>query len=362
MGETIQRFPCASCGAQLEFTPGTHLLTCPHCGHEEAIPASESEIRELDFHAFVERARLNVEQEQDQVLHCNACAAEFTLGPYSASDACPFCGATVVVPADPKARVAPESVLPFQIDERAGRDKYREWIKSRFWAPNALKSGAEAKSSIHPVYIPYWTYDSLTTTWYTGQRGVYYYVTETYTSNGETRTRQVRKTRWYPASGVVVVPFDHVLVLASSHVPEKYTHHMQDWNLQQLSPYQDGYLSGKQAMRYDVDLEQGFERAKDAMAGRIHSAICADIGGDTQRVSTQKTQYDRITFKHCLLPIYTGAYRFRGKIWRFFINGQTGFVAGEAPISPWKVAIAVLLGLFILAIIIFFMASGGEGG
>ena len=35
------------------------------------------------------------------------------------------------------------------------------------------------------VYLPYWTFDSQTTTQYIGQRGEYYYDTETYTETGD---------------------------------------------------------------------------------------------------------------------------------------------------------------------------------
>jgi hypothetical protein len=36
------------------------------------------------------------------------------------------------------------------------------------------------------------------------------------------------------------------------------------------------------------------------------------------------------------------------------VNGQTGQIQGESPISPWKVALAVLLVLIIVAVIFRF--------
>jgi DNA-directed RNA polymerase subunit RPC12/RpoP len=355
---SVQRYPCASCGAQLEFTPGTSHLTCPHCGHTQEIPSSAEDIQELDFHAFLELARLDTKVETEVVLHCEQCAAEFTIGPYKQTDSCPFCGHNVVVPANPETRIEPASLVPFQLDARAARDKYAGWISSRFWAPNDLKNLARAESTLHGVYCPYWTYDSVTSTWYQGQRGEHYYVTETYTENGQTRTRQVQRTRWYPASGMVVVPFDDVLVLGTTTLPRKYTELMQKWDLAPLTGYKPDYLTGFQAMRYDVDLPSGFDLAKGKMAPVIHSAICSDIGGDEQRVTSSETQYDQLTFKHILLPIFSGAYRYRDKTYRFFINGQSGQVAGEAPISWIKVTIAVILGLIIIGTIIYFVSQG----
>ncbi len=354
---SVQRYPCGSCGAQLEFTPGTAVLTCPYCGHKEEIPTSAEEIHELDFNEFLEQARLDTKMETETVLHCNQCAAEFTVGPYKQTDACPFCGSNVVVPANPENRIEPASLVPFQLDPRQARTKYLEWIGSRFWAPNDLKKQARAESTLHGIYCPYWTYDSLTTSWYTGQRGEHYWETESYTENGERKTRQVRKTRWYPASGIVVVPFDDVLVLGTETLPRKYTELMQQWNLTTLTPFKPDYLTGFQAMRYDVDLPNGFETAKVKMDPEINNAIRYDIGGDEQRITSKDTQYDRVTFKHILLPIYSGAYRYGGRTWRFFINGQTGQVAGEAPVSWVKVTIAVILGLIVLGVIVWLMSQ-----
>lgn len=349
------RFPCGQCGAKLEYNPGAASLKCPYCGHEQEIPQSIDEIQELDFHAYLAKNAPPVADEPDRVLHCNQCAAEFTWPENQKSGACPFCGSNVVVPADPEARVEPRSLLPFAIDLRAAKAHFSNWIGTRFWAPNNLKALALAENGLRGCYIPYWTYDSYTITAYTGQRGEHYYTTESYTdSNGNRQTRQVRRTRWYPASGVVHVPFDDVLVLASHHLPPRYASAMDSWDLKSLTPYDPAFLSGFVAMRYDIDLGQGFDNARAIMAPHIHRAICRDIGGDEQIVNSSRTEYRDVTFKHILLPIWSGAYRYGGKSWSYLVNGQTGEVRGEAPVSPWKVALAILLGLVVLALLIHF--------
>lgn len=351
-----QRYPCAQCGAQLEYAPGTPHMKCPYCGFEEDVPVSEAQIEELDFHLYVSQHLPPASQEPDRVLHCNQCGAEFTWPENKESGSCPFCGSNVVVPTDPQSRIEPKSVLPFAVDLKAARQKFKDWIGSRFWAPNNLKALALVENGLRGCYIPYWTYDSFTTTAYTGQRGIHYYVNETYTdSNGNTQTRQVRRTNWYPVSGVVFVEFDDVLVVASEHLPPRYAQAMNSWQLSNLAPYDSKYLSGFVAMRYDKGLEAGFEDAKRIMDPTIQNAIRRDIGGDEQMISSYSVQYDRLTFKHILLPIWSGAYRYGGKSWAYLVNGQTGEVRGEAPVSPWKVAIAVILGLLVIGTIIYFM-------
>ena len=218
------------------------------------------------------------------------------------------------------------------------------------------KQYAQSESKLAGVYIPYWTYDSDTTTDYRGERGDYYYTTETYTAmvNGRsvTRTRQVRHTRWSPASGTVRNSFDDILILASKSLPKKYTERLEPWDLANLVPYADEYLSGFRAESYQISLPEGFEAAKGVMAAAIQNSIRQDIGGDEQRIHSAQTQYENITFKHILLPVWLSAYRFREKIYRILINARTGEVQGERPFSAWKIAGAVLIALVIVGILI----------
>jgi hypothetical protein len=73
-----------------------------------------------------------------------------------------------------------------------------------------------------------------------------------------------------------------------------------------------------------------------------------DIGGDDQKIDSLQTRYGRFTFKHVLLPAWVSAYRYRDKVYRFVVNAQTGETSGEAPLSWWKVAGLVVLGLIFL--------------
>jgi hypothetical protein len=60
-----------------------------------------------------------------------------------------------------------------------------------------------------------------------------------------------------------------------------------------------------------------------------------------------------VTFKHVLLPVWVASYRYHYKTFRFMINGQTGRVEGEKPISWIKVAIAVVLAVVIIGLLIY---------
>jgi hypothetical protein len=224
-------------------------------------------------------------------------------------------------------------------------------VNSRWFAPNRLKQAARLKDRVSGIYVPYWTYDSNTTAHYTGQRGEHYYVTVG--SGNNQRTEQ--RTRWYSASGTVYNAFDDVLVVAGTSLPEKYVAELDPWDLEHLVPYTDDFLSGFRAETYHLSLGDGFEVAKQIMDPTIRSTVCADIGGDEQRIDSLDVAYQEVTFKHILLPVWVSAYQYGGKVYRFLVNARTGEVQGERPYSAIKIAFAVLLGLAIAGAIIFFV-------
>lgn len=95
------------------------------------------------------------------------------------------------------------------------------------------------------------------------------------------------------------------------------------------------------------------------MDGIIHQDISYDIGGDHQRIYQVNTQHNHITYKHCLLPIWSAAFLYHNKSYRFVVNGRTGQVQGERPYSYWKIAFAILAGLIILTGGISYLEKSG---
>jgi len=351
-----KQFPCVQCGAKLDYAPGTSSLQCPYCGAQTQIPQSEDQILELDFHTQLAKAAAAQETQEAHRVKCDKCGAETTMPPEQAAGSCPFCGASLIITTRTSRLIKPQALLPFGITQSQGFERFRRWIQRLWFAPNDLKKFARAEGKLAGIYVPFWTYDSDTTSFYRGARGDDYWVTESYTVNENgrhvTRTRQVRRTRWTNVSGTVWNQFDDVLVMASNSLPRKYADRLEPWDLERLVPYADEFLSGFRAESYQVDLGAGFELARGVMDEGIRASIRGDIGGDHQRIDSVKTSYDHITFKHILLPVWLSSYRYREKIYRILINARTGELQGERPYSAWKIAAAALAAILIIAAII----------
>jgi hypothetical protein len=236
-----------------------------------------------------------------------------------------------------------------------------------FFRPNAVKEIAQdARAKLHGVYLPFWTFDALTSSWWRAEAGYYYYETEQYwTTDDEGKrvqeTREVRKIRWEPASGYLQLPFDEVLAPASTSVERVMIERIYPFDTGELMPYQPGFLAGWAAEAYTVDLRQGWERGQEIIQKDVERACAAEVPGDTHRNLHVRTAFSNMTYKHVLFPVWIASYRYGDKVYHFLINGYTGEVQGEAPVSWIKVALVVFLVVAILAVIFWLLASGDNG-
>ena len=353
---------CKNCAAKLVFAPGTSSLKCEFCGTQNEIVIDKDALndatREIDFLEFIRTQATSSELMEVHTVKCASCGASTTFDANVVSSSCDFCAAPMVTKQESSNKVIkPKAVLPFKIDTRKSLELFRTWIKKLWWAPNDLKKKVQQNGKLAGMYLPYWTYDALTESDYTGERGDDYQETESYTEDGETKTRTVTKTRWTWVSGSVRNDFDDVFVVASKSLPEKYVDALEPWNLNELVPYNDQFLSGFKTETYQVNVEAGFDRAKEKMDVEINRTIRNDIGGDHQRISSKNTSYDNITFKHILLPVWISAYRYKTKVYRFMVNGQTGEVQGERPYSWIKITLAILAAIGTIALLYYFFGG-----
>lgn len=356
------RYPCAQCGADLRYTPGQTELACDHCGHRQEIPAAAPRrtaraLGEIPLAQGLADDLPTDAVEEVRASSCPNCGAVVEFQGASHASECPFCATPVVADTGLRRHIKPQALVPFALTETQAREALTKWLGSLWFAPNGLLEYTRKGRAMAGIYVPFWTFDAATASSYTGQRGEAYYETHTVTVNvngrPEQRQEQVRKIRWYPAAGHVARDFDDLLVMASTSLPERLGNELTPWDLGALQPYAPDFLAGFQAEGYTVALADGHQSARAQMARVIESDVRRDIGGDEQRITQINTHHANETFKHVLLPVWTAAYKYAGKSYRFLINGQTGEVQGERPYSWWKIGFAVLAAAAIIGAAIF---------
>ena len=370
-------FPCGECGAPLEFQPGATSMVCPFCGTENAIedaggrttPWGEltersGQIEELDYQAAISNMLDRADIEEVTTIRCPNCGAEVGMDAGTLADECPFCATPLAKEASHSlSHPKPQGVLPFAFDERDAKQKLKSWLGSLWFAPSKLKQFAEAGRPLSGVYLPHYTYDAIGDADYRGQRGDAYYVTRTRTvtvdGKPQQQSYQERRVKWTNVSGQVRHVFDDVLVRASETMgPGQVAEYGgRSWDLAALEPYRSEFLAGFRAEAPSVTLEDGYASANQVMEDMLARDVRFDIGGDEQRISSMRTRYSDITFKHVLLPVWLASYRWNNKPYRVVVNGRTGQVAGERPYSTIKIAIAVVVGIAVAAAIGYLVAT-----
>ena len=383
MTESVRAFPCKSCGAKLSFSPGTTSLKCDFCGAINEFDEKTTIVEELDLATWLKKLESEHETHEQEQIKCKNCGGEQTLPANLYASACIFCGTPLTSKSYAQRMIKPKSIVPFKVTKLQAQDKWRAWIKGLWMAPNALKKYVQSDGGIKGLYVPYWTFDANTFTTYSGQRGDNR--TESYTttnSSGERVTQTRIVTDWTSVSGEVSYFHNDVLVSGTSSstigkqsnadaqqalaqlggmgqkLLSSMSGKLRTWNTAELVPYQEEYISGFQAEAYSVGLSSAFATGKTQIESTVQSLVRQDIGGDQQRISSLNTQYSHLTFKHILLPMWMSAYLFKGKTYRFVVNGQTGEVEGESPKSGWKIFFLVAGILFLLFLFLVVFAGG----
>lgn len=356
----LKKHPCPECGGDAEWSPAKQSLACPYCGTivpwsagEDPMGAAivEHDLIEALSSDKADRRGLLVETKS---VKCESCQAITTFDTTRAAQRCDFCGSPAIVPVDAmRDAITPESLLPVAIPATKVRDMLRKWYGSRWFAPNKLKRAA-LTDTLHGIYLPYWTFDSHAEADWEAEAGYYYYETETYRdSDGRTQTRQVRKVRWEWTSGHLAHFFDDDLVPGTVGLHGGLLRKVEPFpTLTDLKAYDPAFVRGWTVERYQVDLRQASDISRDQMDAVLRNLCSRDVPGDTQRNLSVSADYQARTFKHILVPIWLTTYTYGAKSFQVVVNGYTGKMAGEHPLSWVKITLAVLAVLAVIIVIV----------
>jgi ribosomal protein S27E len=351
--------PCPDCGGEMEWNAAKQAIACPYCGfipkEQPAKGASSVEVVEHDLEkglAGTGDDRRGYGAETVKV-KCQACQAISVFEPSRVAQRCDFCGSPSIVPyQETRDAITPETLLPVKLDTGRVRDIVKAWVRSRWFAPDALKSGA-LTDTLKAIYLPYWTFDASAHADWTATSGDYYYTTESYTdSKGHRRTRQVRHVRWYPTSGQLDHFFDDVLVPGTVGVRMDLLSKVEPFPTKELKPYDPAFVRGWTVERYQIDLRKAAELNRGRMDQEMRTLCGQQVPGDTYRDLQVQSAYAERTFKHILVPVWLVSYSFGSKNYQVLVNGYTGSTAGDHPISWVKVFVYIVIpAIFLLMIL-----------
>jgi len=332
------------CGGPMVFVPDKGGLLCSYCDHLLSM-AGETESKEkLDLHQAEYIENFSWGETQKQVI-CGACGAQTIYDALETSGVCPYCGSHQVTEEAVDTSVPPTSVVPFTITRNVADIIFRYWIKEQEFSPLAVQKEVQAET-FKGIYLPFWSFDARAVSIYYGR----------YEKNRTERDAQGNPhtvSGWYTIRGTFSNFVKNLLVPASIRHDEKTIAELEPFDLAEAKPYLPEYLAGFMSERYSVGTDEGWKRGRtrmdELMNKQIQEEIKKSYGANSVRSQQVKTGYSNVAYKYMLLPVWMLSFRYRKQIYRVMINGQTGKVVGNAPVSRFRVAVAWLLVLLGLA-------------
>lgn len=282
-------------------------------------------------------------------LSCASCGANLVVEADRRTARCPYCDAPSVVdrPATTD-RPDPTFAIGFAVDAHVARRGLKAYLHGRRWAPNALRKATAER--VEGVYVPAYLYTASADSRYRAEIGEDYTVTETHKKG----VRRVRKTEYRTLEGVHRCYVDGLVVTASNGLANTELEAIEPYDPAGLRRFTPALVSGWIAEEPSLDREASLELARreahDQVARRLH----AFMPGDSHHGLQATTTLDDEAMDLVLAPVWVCAVRWRPDRppIRLLVNGQTGKVAGEVPVSWSKVAAVVGAGLALVALLV----------
>lgn len=349
MSETVS-FKCPNCGSPLKYSAEQGLFACEFCDSTFTF----DEVKDADVNAetpfdWGDYAANVPEEHLDGMVSyvCKSCGAEVVTDAVTAATHCPYCGNVMVMEENLSGLLKPNGVIPFRVDKKKLKDIVRQYCSGKRLLPNNFLDTHKIEE-VKGVYVPFWLYDcradgtmsfdaTRVRTWADSQ----YYYTETsrYLVNCE------------GGMGFAKVPAD-----GSQRMDDALMDSIEPYDLAELKEYAPGYLSGFFADRFDDDAEACLPRIDRRVQNTLAEAFRTSLRGFATAVPVHRNLHlSNTSVKYVLLPVYLITASYQGETYRFAVNGQTGKMTGNLPISKgkywaWFLGIsAVISGLFALA-------------
>lgn len=349
---------CPNCGSVMEFDSEKQKMVCVHCEHEMSVDELHDRHEEIKEEFGQEnesgtKESIYGEFEQNErsgnfkFYRCQGCGAEILTDENTAATFCTFCGRPSMMEDRLTGELLPSYVIPFKLKRDTAVKIYTEWAKKGVLTPSKLKSQSTI-DKITGMYVPFWLYDYKADMQMNAHctrvrievHGDYKYIhTDHFAVDRDVETEYLK------------VPAD-----ASEKMPDDIMDKLEPFMYNQLDEFEMPYLSGYYAEKYNYDSVQMAPRVEKRVREYIYNLTRSTIKGYTSvDIRNQHTRLGREQAKYALLPVWILNYVYEGKNHMFALNGQTGKIVADRPVSKCKAAVwfASITGIaFIILLLI----------
>lgn len=347
MPAQVTNYQCPGCTGPLHFVGASGKLECDYCG-------STFDVAEIEaMYADKERAAAQAGQQaeenaaagadsggwdmsglsddwgadgQDMKSYtCPSCGAELVCDASTAATSCPYCGNPTVVPGQFSGMLKPDYVIPFKLSKEDAVRALKKHYQGKPFLPRSFTAGNHIQE-IKGVYVPFWMFD--------GQAGGSARYEATRSRTYRRGDQEITETEHYDVYRAGSLAFEKVPVDASSKMPDSHMDSIEPYDYAELKPFSTAYLPGFLADKYDVTVEDSRDRADERCKNTLSAALRNSVSGYESCVPVSETAaLQRGKVHYALMPVWMLNTKWNGRDFLFAMNGQTGKLVGDLPMS-----------------------------
>jgi DNA-directed RNA polymerase subunit RPC12/RpoP len=364
MAEKVINYQCPNCTGPLRFDNASGQLACEHCDTKFDVSVIEQLYADKEQAAasggapewdvsMAGGAWSTEETAHMRSYNCPSCAAEIICDDTTAATACPYCGNPSIVPGQFAGDLKPDYAIPFQLDKKNAVAALKNYYKGKPLLPSSFASDNHIHE-VKGVYVPFWLFDG------ESEANMRFHGTIVhFYSSGD---YDVTETDHYRVVREGTLAFEKIPVDGSSKMPDAHMDSIEPFDYSGLKPFSAAYMPGFLADKYDVDAKESSARAN----ARINASTESVFRSTASQYASLIPEYTDIqlkkgSVKYALLPVWMLASTWNGKKFLFAMNGQTGKLIGDLPVSGKRFA-AYFLGMWLALMIVFAVGMLVIGG
>ncbi len=375
MSTQVTNYQCPACTGPLHFVGSSGRLECEYCGssfdvaeieaiyaekeakaieaakeaEEKAAQSGEAAAMAAGAATAEEGGAPAEESEWDlsglqedwgsdadgmKVYSCPSCGAELICDATTAATSCPYCGNPSIVPGQFAGVLKPDYVLPFKLSKEDAIKALNKHYGKKPLLPKEFSKKNHIEE-VKGVYVPFWMFDG------SAEGSVLFEGTRSHTyRSGQYR---VTETDHFDVWRSGKVGFEKVPVDASSKMPDDFMESIEPYDYSELKPFSTAYLPGFLADKYDVSVEDSYQRVDERCKGSFVDAMEDTVKGYEVCIKKESDiKLNRGEVHYALLPVWLLNTKWKGKDFLFAMNGQTGKLVGDLPASVKRA-----LGLYV---------------
>ncbi len=326
---TTVSYQCPNCEAPLSFYPESGDFKCEYClSHFD-----EPTLRAREEKAAKERAeRLQRDADdfcsQMEEYVCPNCGAEVIADEHTVATICCYCHTPVIHKGKLSGQLRPTRVVPFQYSREQAEEIFLGFAKKHKFIPRGFFAKGQLEK-MQAIYYPFWIADA--------DAHVDLNASATRVRTWRMGDSLYTETSRYQIERRGEIHFEDITTSALSEADKAMLEGILPFPSDALEPFSMPYLSGFLSKKRDLERVQLQDEVNARIDGYARSILRNTIGDyNTVTVHSASGRAYRENWEYALMPVYILVWRGRKRNYTYAMNGCTGKIYGELPVSAGK--------------------------